>query len=55
MIQRNDIGWEVGGVSGLGTHVHPWLIHINVWQNPYSIVKHNKVKLKNFKNEKLSQ
>ena len=29
--------WEQG--SGLGTHVHPWLIHVNVWQNQYSIVK----------------
>ena len=22
-----------GGGSGWGTHVHPWLIHVNVWQN----------------------
>ena len=22
--------WE--GVSGLGTHVHPWQIHVDVWQ-----------------------
>ena len=29
--------WERG--SGLGTHVHPWQIHVNVWQNQYSIVK----------------
>ena len=36
--------WE--GCSGLGTHVHPWLIHVNVWQNQYSIVKENKVKIK---------
>ena len=28
------------------THVHPWLIHVNVWQNQYSIVKQNKVKIK---------
>ena len=20
------------GGSGRGTHVHPWLIHVNVWQ-----------------------
>ena len=20
-------------------HVHPWWIHVNVWQNQYSIVK----------------
>ena len=42
MIQRDDMGWEVG--SGLGTHVHPW--RVNVWQNQYSIVKQNKVKIK---------
>ena len=46
MIQRNDMGWEVGGGSGLGTHVHPWWIHVNVRQNQYSIVKQNKVKIK---------
>ena len=34
------------GGSGLGTHVHPWLIHVNVWRNQYSIVKQNKVKIK---------
>ena len=44
MIQRDDMGWEVG--SGLGTHVHPWLIHVNVLQNQYSIVKQNIVKIK---------
>ena len=36
-------GWdrEGGGrgASGWGTHVHPWLIHVNVWQNLYNIVK----------------
>ena len=29
--------WE--GSSGWGTHVHPWLIHVNVWQNHYYIVQ----------------
>ena len=29
--------WEGG--SGLGTHIHPWCIHVDVWQNEYSIVK----------------
>ena len=37
MIQRDDMRWEGG--SCLGTHVHPWWIHVNVWQNQYSIVK----------------
>ena len=27
------------GGSCLGMHVHPWWIHVNVWQNQYSIVK----------------
>ena len=40
--------WE--GCSGLGTHVHPWQIHVDVWQNQYNIVKFkNKIKLKKIK------
>ena len=39
-IQRDDMGWERG--SGLETQVHPWRIHVNVWQNQYSTVKQNK-------------
>ena len=41
--------WEGG--SGLGTHVHPWQFHVNIWQNQYSIVKQNKVKIKIKKKE----
>uniref|UniRef100_A0A4W2CWW1 Cytochrome b-c1 complex subunit 8 n=1 Tax=Bos indicus x Bos taurus TaxID=30522 RepID=A0A4W2CWW1_BOBOX len=26
------MGREVMGNSGWGTHVHPWLIHVNVWE-----------------------
>ena len=29
--------WERG--SGWGTHVNPWLIHVNVWQNPLEYCK----------------
>ena len=29
--------WEWG--SGWGTHVNPWLIHVNVWQNPLQYCK----------------
>ena len=39
MTQRDDMGREGEGGSGLGTYVHPWWIHVNVWQNRYSIVK----------------
>ena len=41
--------------SGLGTQIHPWLIHVNVWQNQYSIVKQNKEKNKNKKVRKRSK
>ena len=37
----------------MGTHVHSWRIHVNVWQNQYSIVKQNKVKIKIFLNNKI--
>ena len=36
--------WE--GDSGLGSHVHLWRIHVNVWQNKYSIVKLKYIYLK---------
>ena len=32
--QRDGMGREVGGASGWGTHVNPWLINVNVWQKP---------------------
>ena len=32
MTLRDGIGREAGEGSGWGTHVHPWLIHVNVWQ-----------------------
>ena len=36
--KNNPEGWdgEGGGRGfwGRGTHVHPWLIHVNVWQKP---------------------
>ena len=25
--------------SGWGTRVHPWWMHVDVWQNQYNIVK----------------
>ena len=37
----NPEGWdgEVGGGSGWGTYVHPWLIYVNVWQKPLQYCK----------------
>ena len=33
MTLRDGMGrWRGVGSSGWGTHVHPWLIHVNVWQ-----------------------
>ena len=32
------------------SHVHPWWIHVNVWQNQYNIIK---LKKKNVKKSKL--
>ena len=29
--------WEAG--SGWGTHVTPWLTHVNVWQKPLQYCK----------------
>ena len=31
--QRDGVGREVGGRFRMGGHVHPWLIHVDVWQN----------------------
>ena len=36
--------------SGWGTHVYPWQIHFDEWQNQYNTVKlKNKIKLKKIK------
>ena len=39
--------WEGG--SGWGTHVNPWLIHVNVWQNPLQYFKVISLQLQCFK------
>ena len=39
MTQRDGVGREVEGGSGLGARVHPWWIHVDVCQNQYNIVK----------------
>ena len=32
------------GLSGWGARVHPWWIHVDVWQKQYNIVKLKKKK-----------
>ena len=46
-------GWDGEGVqgregdgSGWGTHVHPWLIHVNVWRKPPQYCKVISLQLK---------
>ena len=36
LAQPRGMGGEGGGrvVQDGGTHVHPWLIHVDVWQKP---------------------
>ena len=34
------------GVQDGGTHVHPWLIHVNVWQKPPQYCKVISLQLK---------
>ena len=40
------MGWEVGGGYRIGNSCTPMADSVNVWQNQYSIVKQNKVKIK---------
>ena len=34
------MGRKVGGGIRMGTHVNPWLIHVNVWQK---LIQYHKV------------
>ena len=48
MVHWDDTeGWDgEGGGRGVQDGKLMWLTHVNVWQNQYSIVKQNKVKIK---------
>ena len=41
------MGWggRREGGSGWGTHVNPWMIHVNVWQKPLQYCKVNSLRL----------
>ena len=58
MTQRDGTGREVGRGFRMGTRVHPWWIHVDVWQNQYNIVKLKKIfiftKVKMSSNEMIS-
>ena len=53
-LRAGALGWPWGmgwggrreGGSGWGAHVHPWLIHVNVWQNPPQYCKVISLQLK---------
>ena len=57
------LGWPWGmgwggrreGGSGWGTDVHPWLIHVNVWQKPLQYCKVISLQLKLKKKRKVIQ
>ena len=59
MTQRDGMGREVRGGLVWGTHVNPWLIHVNVWQKPLQyckvislqLIKINGKKIKKIKNK----
>ena len=46
MILRDGMGREVEGCSGWSTYVHPWLIHVSVWQKPLQYCKVISLQLK---------
>ena len=50
--QRDWVEREVGGGSGRGIHVNPWLIHVNVWQNPLQYCKVISLQLIKINNKK---
>ena len=37
--KRDRVERDVAGGIGMGIHVNPWLIHVNVWQNPLQYCK----------------
>ena len=39
-------GWDAEWGSGWGTHIHPWLIHVNVWQKSPQYCKAISLQLK---------
>ena len=55
MTLRDGMGREVGGEFRTGVHVHPWLIHVNVWQKPPQYCKVISLQLNKLKKKKNAQ
>ena len=55
VLRAGALGWPWGmgwggrweGGSGWGTHVHPWLIRVNIWQKPLQYCKVISLQLNN--------
>ena len=52
MTQKDGMGGRREEGSGWGTHVYPWWIHFDIWQNQYNIVKFKKKKKKLMKDKR---
>ena len=60
-LRASALGWPWGmgwggrweGSSGWGTHVHPWLIHVYVWQKPLQYCKVISLQLKKKKSRSM--
>ena len=54
MLKLSRMGWggRRDGGSGWGTHVNPWLIHVNVWQKPLQYCKVISLQLKKIDEKK---
>ena len=46
--QRDEVGEEMEGVQDEGIYMHPWLIHVDVWQKPPQYCKVIILQLNNF-------
>ena len=58
MLKYNIFGGKREGGSGWGTHVNPWLIHVNVWQKPlqyYKVISIQLIKINKKKKKKKIQ